>query len=251
MAELRAYQPSLRERIMWGIAGKAGDWFGAGRYAQQDIAKKVGGLIDFVPGAGDAVGLDEAYRDFQDGNYGMAAAGLGLTAAGAIPGAGDAVSGAGRKATNYLRELVSEAPSLYRDMNAERALTFMRPGGLNGPFGQQELYWSNVPELARGQHGNTGVRFKMGSDGVYGVEEVKSKPGLEFVAQTSGGREYVTRDGVDFSKVREVAVDPSIMFGGSADDRLFIRQMNHMVEAGEFVAESPDGFSTVYRRVER
>lgn len=97
MAEMRSYNPSLRDKIAWAIAGKAGDWFGAGRHTQQDIAGKVGGLIDFVPGVGDAVGLDEAARDYSAGNYGLAAAGLGLTAVGAVPGIGDAISGAARK----------------------------------------------------------------------------------------------------------------------------------------------------------
>lgn len=31
--ELRSYNPSLRDRIAWAIAGKAGDWFGADKYA--------------------------------------------------------------------------------------------------------------------------------------------------------------------------------------------------------------------------
>lgn len=107
MAELRAYKPPLRDRIAWAIAGGAGK-LGAGRYAQQDIAGKVGGLIDFIPGLGDAVGVNDAYRDYQSGNYGLAAAGLGLTAVGAIPGVGDAVSSAGRRAFPYYRR--SQSP---------------------------------------------------------------------------------------------------------------------------------------------
>lgn len=96
MAELRSYNPSLRDRIAWGIAGGLGR-FGADKHRQQWAANKVGGLIDFVPGVGDAVGVDDAYRDYQAGNYGLAAAGLGLTAIGAVPGVGDAVANAGRK----------------------------------------------------------------------------------------------------------------------------------------------------------
>jgi hypothetical protein len=134
-------------------------------------------------------------------------------------------------------------------MNAERALNFFNSGGLNNPWGQTEMYWSNVPELARGQHGNTGIRFKMSGSGVMGKSDTTSKPGLGLVASTGSGREYVSKGGVDFSKVHEVTVDPSVMFGGSPDDRLFLRHMNELVNKGQFVAESPDGFVTTYRRV--
>src|SRR5690606_34108278 len=96
MADLRAYTPSLRDRIAWGIAGGLGR-FGADKHRQRWAANKIGGLIDFVPGVGEAVGLDDAWNDYQAGNYGLAAAGLGLTAAGAIPGVGDAVAKAGKK----------------------------------------------------------------------------------------------------------------------------------------------------------
>lgn len=102
MAELRAYQPSLRDRIAWGIAGGLGR-FGADRHQQRWAANKIGGLIDFVPGVGDVIGLDDAYRDYQDGNYGLAAVGLGLTAAGAIPGAGDMAVKGLREGADYIR----------------------------------------------------------------------------------------------------------------------------------------------------
>lgn len=251
---LSGYDPSLRESLPWKLAGAAGRYLGAGRSTQQYIANRALGAMDFIPGVGEVLGADDARRDFDAGNYGMAAANLGLTAVGAVPGAGDALASAGRKGmqaarSNYLRNLGEEVPDLYREMNAERALNFFQPGGLNGPFGQQELYWSNAPDLARGQKGNTGIRFRMSAEGVQGIEEVKSKPGLEFVAATSGGKEYVSRDGVDFSKVREVTVDPAVMFGGAPEDRLFLRHMREKVNAGEFVEESPDGFTTVYRRV--
>lgn len=96
MAELRAYTPSLREKLAWGLAGGLGK-FGADKHTQQWAADKVGGLIDFVPGVGEVLGIDDAWRDARAGNYGMAAAGLGLTAVGAVPGVGDAVANAGRK----------------------------------------------------------------------------------------------------------------------------------------------------------
>lgn len=254
MAELRAYNPSLRDQIAWAIAGGA-EKLGAPPHRQRWVAEKVGGLVDFVPGLGEATGLDDAWRDAEAGNYGSAAANLGLTAIGAVPGVGDMAAGGLRKTAsataNYLRDLGSEAPRLYRDMNSENALNFFQPGGLSGPFGQREMYWASDPSLARGQHGNTGVRFGMSGEGVMGQHDIKSKPGLEFVANTSGGKEYVTRDGVDFSKIDEVMVQPGVMFGGSPDDRLFLRNMQNLVDAGDFMSESPDGFATIFRRARK
>lgn len=79
------------------MAANAVGGLGADKYRQQWTAKKVGGLLDFLPGVGEAVGVDEAKQDYDAGNYGMAAAGLGLTAAGLAPGIGDAVSKVGKQ----------------------------------------------------------------------------------------------------------------------------------------------------------
>lgn len=90
---LTAWEPSLRDRIAYLLSDAAG-YLGAGRYAQQDIAQKTRDVIDFIPGVGEAVGLDDAWNDLQSGNYGMAATGLGLTALGVVPGVGDAAASA-------------------------------------------------------------------------------------------------------------------------------------------------------------
>lgn len=102
--ELTAYHPSLRDRIAWGIAGGLGQ-FGLDKHKQRWTADKIKGLIDFVPGVGEAVGLDDAWNDYQAGNYGLAAAGLGLAAIGAVPGVGDAASNIGRKLARGAFEL--------------------------------------------------------------------------------------------------------------------------------------------------
>jgi GNAT superfamily N-acetyltransferase len=109
MDELRSYNPSLRDRIAWGIAGGLGK-FGADKHRQRWAANKIGGLIDFVPGVGDAVGIDDAYRDYQAGNYGLAAAGLGATAVGAVPGVGDALKAVMDKAAAKGVELYLSNP---------------------------------------------------------------------------------------------------------------------------------------------
>lgn len=66
---------------------------GADKYRQQYVAKKVGGLLDFLPGVGEAVGADETKRAFNAGNYGEAALNAGTTVMGAVPGGGDIAAG--------------------------------------------------------------------------------------------------------------------------------------------------------------
>jgi len=93
-AEMRSYTPSLRERV--------GNFFYDNKIGMDPAHTRrvVQGAADFVPGVGDAIGVDDAVRDYQAGNYGMAAAGGALAAAGMIPVVGDAVAAGGRKALN-------------------------------------------------------------------------------------------------------------------------------------------------------
>jgi len=53
---------------------------------------RVRGSVDLLPVVGDAVGFDDAKRDFDAGNYGSAAVNAGLSAVGSVPGVGDAVA---------------------------------------------------------------------------------------------------------------------------------------------------------------
>lgn len=154
----------------------------------------------------------------------------------------------GMGGANYRRPLQYEAPTLYREMNAERANELLE-GRLQTPWGQAHLYWSDVPELAKGQAENIGVRMKMRTEGVEGKTDLSSKPGLQFVNATKGGREYVTMGGVDFNKVDEITVSPLINDYGSVDDRRLLLQLRALVDAGKFRATSPDGFVTVYERI--
>lgn len=94
-AALTAYEPSWRERIGNSVYDAA-NYVGLGGIANR-LRGDVETGIDFVPLIGDAVGFDDARNDFNAGNYGMAAAGLGLSAAGIVPGVGDAVAAGGRK----------------------------------------------------------------------------------------------------------------------------------------------------------
>lgn len=88
--EMTARQPDLRERVgnaVYDVFGAMGLPSIANR-ARNDAQTGV----DFVPGIGDLIGLDDAATSFGAGNYGTAAAGLGLTALGAVPGVGDAAA---------------------------------------------------------------------------------------------------------------------------------------------------------------
>lgn len=89
-AEMYAYEPSLREKMAWAMA----EMFGNTRYGKQDIAGKVQGAIDLVPGVGELFGADDTKRAFDAGNYGEAAYNAGTTALGVVPGGGDLLAGA-------------------------------------------------------------------------------------------------------------------------------------------------------------
>lgn len=89
-ALLTNYEPSLRDRAgnaIYDIARALGMGSTANRMRNEGTA-----VMDFIPGVGEVLGVNDAMNDFNAGNYGMAAAGLGLTAVGAVPGIGDAAS---------------------------------------------------------------------------------------------------------------------------------------------------------------
>lgn len=93
-ALLTNYEPSLRDRAgnaIYDIAQALGMGSTANRMRNEGTA-----VMDFIPGVGEVLGVNDAMNDFNAGNYGMAAAGLGLTAAGAVPGVGDAAAYAAR-----------------------------------------------------------------------------------------------------------------------------------------------------------
>lgn len=88
---LRQYNPTLRERVEGGIYD-IGGLLGADPRStlMRNIAGSAGGLLDFIPGVGDYVGGEEAYRDYKSGDYYNAGIGAAATAAGLVPGIGDA-----------------------------------------------------------------------------------------------------------------------------------------------------------------
>lgn len=90
--QLRAQTPDLRTRIgnwIYDTAGALG--LPANRMREEGQM-----VVDFVPVVGDAVGMDDARRSFDAGNYGQAAAQGAASAVGLIPGGGDLAAGAAK-----------------------------------------------------------------------------------------------------------------------------------------------------------
>ena len=85
-AALTAYEPSLRERI-GNVTYDVATYLGL-PYANR-MRSDIETAVDFIPGAGDAVGVNEAARDYQAGNYLGALGGMGLAAVGMVPAVGD------------------------------------------------------------------------------------------------------------------------------------------------------------------
>lgn len=105
------------------------------------------------------------------------------------------------KRENYTRAIADEAPVLFRETDAD-GLERLLSGQLNlGPMGQQELYWSNVPELALGQGRNRGFIAVADAEGING--RVNKKPGWEAAWPSA---EYVSRSGVTGRSVKAVLV---------------------------------------------
>lgn len=92
---MRTHNPSLREKIgnlVYDAASGGGMKSTANRMRNEAM-----GIADFVPVLDSAIGIDDAANDYNSGNYGMAAAGLGLTAAGAFPIVGPAAAKVAKK----------------------------------------------------------------------------------------------------------------------------------------------------------
>lgn len=110
-ALLSSYEPSLRDRVgnaIYDIAQALGMGSTANRMRNEGTA-----VLDFIPGVGEVLGVNDAMNDFNAGNYGMAAAGLGLTAVGAVPGVGDAAAATARRFLPSSASLnIPRAPSI-------------------------------------------------------------------------------------------------------------------------------------------
>lgn len=195
--ELRAWEPSLREQIGNSIYDVAMSLFSRGQADR--MRNEALSVVDFVPGVGDAIGLNDAYRAADAGRYGEAATTLGLTAVGAIPGVGDAISAgakkAGKSAGNYIGGLISGAEAVPALAHVPSA-----SGGLIGRYApvEQDYGLGNVMMSTGGVGSRGGVdigsfsnlRDVLGEgDGVY----VRWSRGPEFdLRPGANSRDYQT-----------------------------------------------------------
>lgn len=108
---LKAWNPSLRERIgnwVYDRARTLGLSASAQRY--RNVAT---GAVDFIPGLGDTVGVQEAYRDYQAGNHGSAAVGSGAAILGLVPYVGDAAAKGIRSGWRSRSDLFSRLSGIF------------------------------------------------------------------------------------------------------------------------------------------
>jgi hypothetical protein len=91
--QMRGYEPSLREQIGNVIYDAAGGLGGLGGIRNRIRDEAMIGL-DFIPGLGEAVGVDDTSRAFNAGNYLDAAVNGAATGVGMFPIGGDILAGA-------------------------------------------------------------------------------------------------------------------------------------------------------------
>lgn len=134
MGSLSAYEPSWRERMGWGLAGM----FDLPPERQRYIAEKAGGIFDFVPGLGEALGADDTARAAEAGDYVGAGINGAATAAGMVPVAGD-LGGAllkamflGPMAKNADKVLLGKAKDM-AEAGAKRDDIWKETGWFKGP----------------------------------------------------------------------------------------------------------------------
>ena len=122
-AVLKAYKPSLRERAQIGMEGLYTRATGREPgYAPRRLMGKASELLDFIPGVGDVIGIDETKRALDRRQYLEA----GLTGAGTLLGvvpvvgdvAGKALKGAAKPAQQAAEKLAAkydvEAPAMVK-----------------------------------------------------------------------------------------------------------------------------------------
>lgn len=90
---------------------------------------------------------------------------------------------------NSTRDLSHFTDTLHHDTNVYNALAMIPGGGVSSGIG--DLYFSNTPELATGQGGQTGVRLEFDSKGIKGQVN-RSKPMWE-PAYKQGSAEFRSR----------------------------------------------------------
>src|SRR5262245_4114922 len=116
-AELRAYEPSWRDKL----AGLMSRYITGDNRVGYQRAQKLAGIADVLPGTGTALAVDDTARALGEGNYGEAA----VNALGLIPEAGPALKAMAfmpmKKGAGFLRrgadEVAGEAPTVWHEIS--------------------------------------------------------------------------------------------------------------------------------------
>jgi hypothetical protein len=96
---LSAYTPSWSDRLRQFVEGAASG-AGASKSYSQNLGEGAQGVAGLVPGLGNALSANQAYRDYEGGNY----IGAGLNALGALPMPGGMVEGVAAKGAESAAE---------------------------------------------------------------------------------------------------------------------------------------------------
>lgn len=121
---LSAYEPSLRDKLAWFLS----DMVGGDRGTTNYINQKVRGAADFIPGVGDAVGVDDTKRSFNAGNYGEAAFNAVTTGLGAIPGGGDLAAAGLKGGAGMLGMFIGPMAKNWNKAAADKAVDMLAKG---------------------------------------------------------------------------------------------------------------------------
>lgn len=141
---------------------------------------------------------------------------------------------------NYLKPISQYTDSIYRETDIDGAIPFIdRNFRVDMPG---DYYFSNSPNLARGQGENQGVLIRLKSDGLKGVLN-RSKPSFE-PAYKSGETEIISRYGTQKTyqdNVESVTIQP-----GLKGSKPYIARFKRAV-SGWTEVKNPDGSTTYIR----
>jgi hypothetical protein len=202
--DMRNYQPTLRDMLA-EAASKAGRSMGLGDVIAQRMRDEAAIGADFMPGIGDAVGVDETRRAYNAGNYGQAALSGVSTGLGAIPVGGDLLAGglkaivpvAAARGLGTMRKLPDTAEFTRAIANTPGAK--IDPDGVVLPVTRNQRPEQSGADSVRGgvfylPEGSKDARFYSGKNHNFaygGTENIKGETLLSnplFVKGATGGK---------------------------------------------------------------
>lgn len=221
--------------------------------------EKLGALAGIFGPQADIVDAGQNYREAIEqgarGEFGGAAASAGF---GLLSNLGlselskpvsAAMAGAAMRAPledNYTKPLSAYAKSVWRDMAPEDALGLIPGSSVSasyGPMGRDVRYYADTPDLAIGQHGNTGVMMEF--DPSYLQGQVNTRKPTWQHSWESGMAEYMASPAPDMDirqGVRGIRVSKDALGRGS-DAALLRRNIDRLKAEGWGVEEADDYIS--------